>query len=360
MRKIIVVAIILMAVLGMTGIVGAVKGMNKNDDKDTNPTDGNAGRGNDNKENKDKKDKEQCTVIIEHPAVYGEWIETTYKDALPWIPTTYKNGDWIPTTYRDVEMKGKNHDDRKVEEPYTGKGQYHIDSVVDIEGHYEQIVDVPGHWTQVVDIEGHYNLISEAYTTTEDIQCDSDDSDEEEHDDKLPKNCKNDEVRDEDGKCVKEEKTPKNPKECKNGKVRNDEGKCVKTEEPPVDPTICDEGYILEGEICVQVIPDVEEPSVAIDTDNDGIPDVTDNCPKDPKNKCNKPKQIFSGYTFGTSDCNRMSILAGQLPAPHADYLMGVIAWDYKYTVSEMIQYCTNQGVDMTTIPTEYYTWDPS
>ena len=71
-----------------------------------------------------------------------------------------------------------------------------------------------------------------------------------------------------------------------------------------------------------------------------------------------KPTQ-FNGYTFGTSDCNRMAILSGQ-SNEHAAYMMDIIAWEYKYTAFEMVSYCERNGVDMTPITDGYYQWTPN
>lgn len=95
-----------------------------------------------------------------------------------------------------------------------------------------------------------------------------------------------------------------------------------------------------------------------LDTDGDGIPDYMDKCPGDKLNRC--AQRAFSGYTFGTSDCNRIAILAGKLPDPHAEYVMSVISWEYKYKINQMVEYCTAQGADMSTVPTSYFEWTPN
>lgn len=69
--------------------------------------------------------------------------------------------------------------------------------------------------------------------------------------------------------------------------------------------------------------------------------------------------RTFIGYTFGTSDCNRISILMGQPPNAHANYTMKIISRNYKYNVTEMIHYCERCGANMTPITDEFYIWNP-
>jgi hypothetical protein len=75
--------------------------------------------------------------------------------------------------------------------------------------------------------------------------------------------------------------------------------------------------------------------------------------------QCVRPETQFGGYTFGTSDCNRVAILLGQPETPRREYLLNIIAWDYKYTIPEMYNYCEDLGVDMTPVIGDYYTWNP-
>ena len=134
-------------------------------------------------------------------------------------------------------------------------------------------------------------------------------------------------------------------------------------------PAISHTETFIDTELWIEIIPGYndqtcldnkkiadEEAKAKFDTDGDGIPDMIDRCPGDALNRCNE--RSFSGYTFGTSDCNRMAILSGKLPDPHAEYTMSAIAWEYKYKIYQMVDYCTRLGADMT-IPTTYYEWSP-
>ncbi len=71
-----------------------------------------------------------------------------------------------------------------------------------------------------------------------------------------------------------------------------------------------------------------------------------------------KPRP-FSGYTFGTNDCERMAILMGQEQNRHTIYTMEALSWEYKYNISEMIHYCERCDINMTPITSGFYEWTP-
>ncbi len=70
-------------------------------------------------------------------------------------------------------------------------------------------------------------------------------------------------------------------------------------------------------------------------------------------------EQSFLGYTFGTSDCNRLEILGNQVPSPRRDYTMKVLAKKYSQrTPDEMYGYCEQKGYVFGNANT-YREWTP-